>query len=294
MRHLFLHQVAPSVTALVLGLGLAAPARAQVASRPGLTLDGAKTVAHAAATEAQRLGAGGAIAIVDEGGAVLYVERLDDTFSAAPTVAIEKARTAAQFRRPTRDFENAIAKGRTSLVAVSAMTPLQGGVPIVAGHRVVGAVGVSGAMSAQQDDDIATVAASALQAPAAAPAPGDGVTIITGDTTRAGFAKGTPLIETAAYKVHASRRDGPGTAEIHARDIDIFYVLEGSATLLTGGRVVDGKTTAPDEVRGPSLDGGTPRTVAKGDVIIVPNGVPHWFKAVQGPFLYYTVKVPAR
>ena len=123
-------------------------------------------------------------------------------------------------------------------------------------------------------------------------ASGDGVTIIAGDATRAGFAKGTPLIETAAYKVHASRREGPGTAEVHARDIDIFYVLEGSATLVTGGRPVDAKTTAPDEVRAPSIEGGTSRAVAKGDVVIVHNGVPHWFKEVRGPFLYYTVKVP--
>jgi glc operon protein GlcG len=132
------------------------------------------------------------------------------------------------------------------------------------------------------------------QAPAPPPAGADGVTVISGETTRAGFAKGTPLIETAQYKVHASRRDGPGTAEIHGRDIDIFYVLEGTATLITGGRAVDAKTTAPDEVRAPSLDGGTARSVARGDVIIVPNGVPHWFKEVKGPFLYYTVKVPAQ
>ena len=120
-----------------------------------------------------------------------------------------------------------------------------------------------------------------------------GVTVITGDATRAAFAKGTPLIETAAYKVHASRREGPGTAEVHARDIDIFYILDGTATLVTGGRPVDAKTTAPDEVRAPSLEGGTSRTVAKGDVVIIHNGVPHWFKEVPGPFLYYTVKVPA-
>ena len=94
------------------------------------------------------------------------------------------------------------------------------------------------------------------------------------------------------YKVHASRREGPGTAEVHARDIDIFYVLEGSATLVTGGRPVDAKTTAPDEVRAPSIEGGTSRAVAKGDVMIIHNGVPHWFKEVRGPFLYYTVKVP--
>jgi uncharacterized protein GlcG (DUF336 family) len=301
MRHLTLHPVASSMTALVLGLGLAASARAQVASHPGLTLDGAKAVARAAAAEAHRLQAGGAIAVVDEGGAVLYVERLENTFVASTTVAIEKARTAAQFRRPTRDFENAIAKGRTSLVAVSAMTPLQGGVPIQLDGAIVGAVGVSGAMSAQQDDDIATVAAGALQtppapagaAPAGAPPKTDaaGVILIDGATTRDAFVKGRPLIETGAYKVHASRRDGPGGAEIHGRDTDIFYILEGTATLVTGGKTVDPKTTAPDEIRGPSLDGGTTRSVAKGDIVIIPAGVPHWFKTVQGPFLYYTVKV---
>ena len=69
-------------------------------------------------------------------------------------------------------------------------------------------------------------------------------------------------------------------------------MLEGSATLVTGGRPVDAKTTAPDEVRAPSIEGGTSRAVAKGDVIIIHNGVPHWFKEVRGPFLYYTVKVP--
>ena len=137
------------------------PAFAQVAARKGLTLDGARTVATAAATEARRLGAGGAIALVDDGGNLLYLERLDNTFPAAATVAFEKARTAATFRKPTRDFEQAIAKGRTSLVAVDVMTPLQGGVPIVLEGQVVGAIGVSGAMSAQQDDDIATLAAGA-------------------------------------------------------------------------------------------------------------------------------------
>jgi mannose-6-phosphate isomerase-like protein (cupin superfamily) len=137
--------------------------------------------------------------------------------------------------------------------------------------------------------------AASARAQISAPQPSsDGVTIIGGDTTRAGFAKGGPLVETAEYKVHTSRRDGPGTAEVHAGDIDIFYVLEGSATLVTGGRPVDPKTTAPGEVRAPSIEGGTTRPVARGDVIIIPNGVPHWFKAVPGPFLYYTVKVPHR
>jgi len=127
---------------------------------------------------------------------------------------------------------------------------------------------------------------------AAAPAPdGDGVILIGGATTREGFVKGRPLIETAAYKVHASRRDAPGIVEVHARDTDIFYVLDGTATLVTGGRTIDARTTAPDEIRGARIEGGTTRPLARGDVVIIPSGVPHWFRDVQAPFLYYTVKV---
>jgi mannose-6-phosphate isomerase-like protein (cupin superfamily) len=106
----------------------------------------------------------------------------------------------------------------------------------------------------------------------------------------AALAKGRPLVETAGYKVHASRRDGPGIAELHRRDTDVFYVLEGAATIVTGGEVVDGKTTTADEVRGPSIKGGKPQRLAKGDVLIVPQGVPHQFTAVDAPFLYFVVK----
>ena len=93
------------------------------------------------------------------------------------------------------------------------------------------------------------------------------------------------------YMVHASRRDGAGQAEVHVQDTDIIYVLEGSTTFVTGGTVVEGKTTAPDEIRGTAVKGGETRRLGKGDVIIVPNGTPHWFKEVEGPVLYYVVKV---
>jgi uncharacterized protein GlcG (DUF336 family)/quercetin dioxygenase-like cupin family protein len=284
-----------ALAALVLFTSL--PASAQVAVRKGLTLDGARSIATAAATEARRLGAGGAIAVVDDGGNLLYLERLDNTFPAAATVAFEKARTAATFRKPTRDFEQAIAKGRTSLVAVDVMTPLQGGVPIVVEGQVVGAIGVSGAMSAQQDDDIATVAANATPSTAQTSASqtsapqGDRVVFIEAAKTAAAFKKGQPLIETGAFKVHASRREAAGMAEVHTRDTDVIYVLEGRATVITGGTVVDAKITAPDELRGARIEGGTARTLAKGDVLIVPEGVPHWFSEVKGPLLYYVVKV---
>ena len=155
------------VTFALLGASVAS---GQTAAQKILSLDGAKAVADSAAAEAKKHNAGGAIAVVDNGGHLVYLARLDKTFPAASAVAIEKARTAATFRRPTRDFENAIKNGRTSLLGVAVMTPLQGGVPILVDGEVVGAIGVSGATSAQEDDDIATVAAAALQAPATASA----------------------------------------------------------------------------------------------------------------------------
>jgi glc operon protein GlcG len=148
---------------LALAACLAPVEAAEVQQKKMLDLGSAKTVAAAAATEARRLGAGGAIAIVDDGGHLLYLERLDGTFPAAAPVATEKARTAAIFRKDTRVFEDAIKGGRTSLVAVGLMTPLQGGLPLLVDGQVVGAIGVSGAASAQQDEDIAKVAARILE-----------------------------------------------------------------------------------------------------------------------------------
>ena len=127
-----------------------------------LTLAGARHVITAGTAEARRLNAGGAFAVVDSGGHLLCLERLDGTFPAAATVAIEKARTAAIFRRETRVFEDAIRGGRTSLAAVSAITPLEGGVPITVDGVVVGAIGVSGAQSSQQDEELAKLAAASL------------------------------------------------------------------------------------------------------------------------------------
>ena len=128
-----------------------------------LTLAGARAVATAAETEVRRLHTTGAVAVVDDGGNLLYLLRTDNTFPAGSYVAIDKARTAATFRMPTRNLEDAVKNGRVSLVAVTEMTPLAGGVPIVVDGQVVGAVGVSGAASAQQDEQLALVAAAALK-----------------------------------------------------------------------------------------------------------------------------------
>jgi len=108
---------------------------------------------------------------------------------------------------------------------------------------------------------------------------------------RAAFAKGMPLVELGDYKIHASRRDGPGQVEIHTRDTDIAYILQGSATLVTGGTVVDVKAIGAEELRGSAIRGGDTRELAPGDVVVIPNGVPHWFERVHAPLLYYVVKV---
>ncbi len=117
------------------------------------------------------------------------------------------------------------------------------------------------------------------------------VTHLPAERVRTAFARGEPLVENAAFKVHASRREQPGLAEVHTRDTDVVYVLEGTATLVTGGSVVEPREVAPQEIRGASIAGGTARALAPGDVVIVPAGVPHWFRQVQGPLLYYVVKV---
>ncbi len=71
----------------------------------------------------------------------------------------------------------------------------------------------------------------------------------------------------------------------------MFYILQGSATFVTGGKMVEPKTTAPGEIRGSGIEGGESHTLSKDDVIVIPAGVPHWFKDVQGLFLYFVVKV---
>ena len=125
----------------------------------------------------------------------------------------------------------------------------------------------------------------------ARPAASSNVTYIPADQVSAAFAKGAVLVNNGNYQVHASRREDAGQVEVHVKDTDIIYMLEGTTTFVTGGTMVGGKTTAPDEIRGSSVNGGETRTLTKGDVIIVPKGTPHWFKDVSGPVLYYVVKV---
>lgn len=265
---------------------------ADTATHPTLTRDGAHRAVSAALTYATTHGApGGAVAVVDAGGHVILVERLDGTFPAGADISVGKARTAVMFQRPTRGIEETINKGRAAMIPltqVTDFTPLQGGVPIVINGEIVGAIGVSGASSAQQDEEIAMAGAEALKMPATARV----------EQRRAGEVKvafaqgetGATLVEDPAFRVAASRRDGTGLAEVHATDTDIFYVLEGHATVITGGELVDAKPTAPNEMRGSAIRGGETHEIGVGDVLTIPRGVPHWFREVKAPFRYYVVK----
>ena len=275
-------------------MATSAPIKAQVVDKKTISLDGAMQVINAAKEYARMNNApGGVIAVVDDGGNLVALERIDGTFAAGANISIGKARTAVIFKKPTKFFEDVIKNGRTPMVALNDFTPLQGGVPIIIDGQVVGGVAVSGAASAQQDEELAIAGANALMSASAGTSGirNQDITYIDKDKVSAAFAKGMPLLEVNNYKIHASRREGPGMAEVHDLDTDIIYVLEGSAEFVTGGTVVDGKTIAPDEIRGKEIRGGTERKIAKGDVIVVPAGTPHWFKQVNAPLLYYVVKV---
>ena len=150
-----------SVLAFVL---FAAFARAQdrPSYGPEITLAGAKKIAAAALAEAQKNNWNVAIAIVDNHGALVYYERMDDTQSASPVIAIEKARSAAMFRRSTRVMEDTVNKGRVSLLGIPLATPITGGLPIAVGGKIIGAVGVSGVTS-DQDEQVAKAGLEGLK-----------------------------------------------------------------------------------------------------------------------------------
>ena len=292
-----------TIAAALMLSAVAVTSQAQVIDKKGLTLDGAMKVIAAAVAEAKRVNApGGVIAVVDDGGNLMALERLDNTFAAGANISIGKARTAAIFKKPTKVFEDIVNKGRTTMVALNDFTPLQGGVPIEFQGMVIGAVGVSGAASAQQDEELAIVGANALKAMptgAAGMQSSMPVTYIESKKVTEAFAKGAVLVgedermmhANRNYMVHASHREAAGVAEVHELDTDIIYVLKGTATFVTGGTAVDTKTIAPHEIRGTTIKDGETRQIIPGDVIIVPNGVPHWFKEIPSPLDYYVVKV---
>jgi quercetin dioxygenase-like cupin family protein len=118
----------------------------------------------------------------------------------------------------------------------------------------------------------------------------DAVTYVSKDKVAAAMAKGGPLASGSDYIVSVSRRDKGGSSEVHDNETDTFYIMEGAATFVTGGTMVDAKTSGPGQSRGSGITGGTSHALSKGDVITIPKGTPHWFKEVPKLVVYYVVK----
>ena len=148
-------------------LVIAPVVRAELPVKRVITLNVAKKIAAAAEAEANRRHLTAVIVVVDDGGYPLLLQRLDNTQVASVEVGIGKARTAAIFRRPSKDFEDQIKEGRVAALALPGATPLQGGVPIILDGKVIGAVGVSGE-SPKDDEDVAKAGAAAAAAAIAA------------------------------------------------------------------------------------------------------------------------------
>jgi mannose-6-phosphate isomerase-like protein (cupin superfamily) len=137
------------------------------------------------------------------------------------------------------------------------------------------------------------IAAAALLLTAAAissAADSPKVTFVGHDQT----AKAGTLVTAPNLQVLIAHRDAPGMVEVHDKETDTIYVLTGAATFVTGGTMIGGSVTAPGQQRGTDIQGGDARALVKGDVIVVPAGVPHWFKEVRGSIDYYVVKVIAQ
>ena len=116
-------------------------------------------------------------------------------------------------------------------------------------------------------------------------------TFVNHDKVAAALAKGGPLVSASDLLVSGSHRTGPGHVEVHDKETDVLYVTDGGATFVTGGTMVGGKTTTPGQWAGTSIDGGETHQLTKGDVMVIPAGIPHWFKEVPQSISYYVVKV---
>ena len=139
-----------------------AAANFSVVEVPALTYEGARAAAEAAAAEAARRGVAPVISAVDAGGALMFLVRPDHAQVASVEVTTDKARTAAIYRRPSKDFEDQAAGGRPSALHLARAVPLQGGIPIEYDGHVIGAIGVSGATDAPEDNELAQIGASAV------------------------------------------------------------------------------------------------------------------------------------
>ncbi|HXB69253.1 MAG TPA: cupin domain-containing protein [Candidatus Acidoferrales bacterium] len=132
-----------------------------------------------------------------------------------------------------------------------------------------------------------TLVAAALWLSAA----GSGVTYVDHEKVTAALAKGGPLVSAQDLLVSCSHREKAGQVEVHDKETDVIYMVDGEATFVTGGEMIGGKVTKAGQSLGTDIKGGDTHRLSKGDVIVVPAGVPHWFKEVPHSVSYYVVKV---
>lgn len=102
-----------------------------------------------------------------------------------------------------------------------------------------------------------------------------------------------PILELGSYNGHLEYRASVGNAAVHEHEAELFYVIDGSATLTTGGKLVNEKRTDAADLNGSGIEGGTPRAIAKGDWILVPENTPHWFSTIHGVLVLFSMHVPA-
>jgi len=119
----------------------------------------------------------------------------------------------------------------------------------------------------------------------------DSVKYFSKDDLAASFAKGGTVATEPNYKVMTAHRTESGNVEIHRSYTDVFYIVQGSTNIVTGGKVIGEKAANPEEPRGDSIEGGQTRRLSAGDAMVIPAGVPHWMKDIEGTLLYFVVKV---
>ena len=157
-----LNQIIGATALTVAAVSYTTAAEPLVVDKQILSLAAARKISAAAEAEARTRGLGVVIVVVDDAGNIIHLTRMDSAQVASVNVGIGKARTAAIYRRPSRIFEEQIKNGRVAALALADATPLQGGVPVTIGGKIVGAVGVSGD-SPQADEEIALAGAKAVQ-----------------------------------------------------------------------------------------------------------------------------------
>src|SRR4051812_42955879 len=206
-------------------------------AEPVLTYEGARHAAEAVASAAAARGVAPVVSAVDSGGALMFLVRPDAAQVASVEVTTDKARTAAIYRRPSKDFEEQASNGRPSALHLARAVPLQGGMPIVVDGAVVGAIGVSGASSADEDQALAVLGASAAARAANGVNNGgraNGAAFFPSTEVQERFAQGGLLLRSDGFAIDAGRRVEPGEVELHEHVTDVMRVVEGTATVVAG------------------------------------------------------------